>query len=203
MIRATRFALGLGIATLIVLGTTSAAHAQYYAPPPRYGYPPPPPPRHYGMYRDGLVLGFALGGGGISASNCAPGFCGGAISGEFHVGGMMAPNLALLFDLWGNAKGIDGTDGSFSQTFWSAALQYWPANIFWVKGGLGIAHVQISSNSQGLLDDETALGLMLGAGVEVLQAGNMALDLQFRFGHGFYDGGGLNNYAFLVGLSWY
>jgi hypothetical protein len=62
--------------------------------------------------------------------------------------------------------------------------------------------VQVSSDSIGVLDDETALGLLLGAGVEVVQVGNMALDLQFRFGHGFYDTA-VNNYAFLIGLSWY
>jgi hypothetical protein len=209
MTRATRLGLGIGIATILVLGAASTAHAQYqapppgyYAPPPRYGYPPPPPPRRYGMYREGLVVGFALGGGGIASSGCAPGYCGGALSGEFHLGGMLNPRMALMGDVWGNIRGIDGTDGSFSQSFWTLALQFWPVDIFWVKGGLGISHVQISSDSLGLLDDETALGLMVGAGLEIVQVGNMAVDLQFRFGHGFYDQP-LNNYAFLVGLSWY
>jgi hypothetical protein len=213
MIRVTRLFLGLGLATIVLLGGSSIAHAQYQAPPPGYyapppgyggGYPPPPPPRYrYHVYREGLVLGFALGGGGITG-NCAPGYCGGAIAGELHIGGMLNPRMALLFDLWGNARTIDGTggDGTFSQSFWTAALQYWVADIVWIKGGLGISHVTVDSDSQGNLDDETALGLVLAAGVEVLQVGNMALDLQFRFGHGFYDVS-LNNYAFLAGLSWY
>jgi hypothetical protein len=203
MIRATRLGLGLGIATMILLGATSVAHAQYqpgyYAPPPRYGYPPPPP-RHYGMYRDGLVLGFALGGGGIEG-NCAIGYCGGAVSGEFHIGGMLNPRMALLLDVWGNIRNVNGTDSSFSQSFWTAAMQFWPTDILWLKGGLGISHVQVS-DAFGPYQDDTALGLMLGAGVEVLQVGNMALDIQFRAGFGFYNPT-LDNYAFLVGLSWY
>jgi opacity protein-like surface antigen len=207
MIRSTRIGLVLVIATVAVIGSASLAQAQYQAPPPGYYAPPPrygygPPPRRYGFYREGLVVGAAIGGGGISASGCQPGYCGGAISGELHIGGMLNQRLALMFDLWGNARGIDGTDGTLSQSFWTAAFQFWPADIFWLKGGLGISHVQVSSDSIGVVDDETALGLVLGAGVEVVQVGNMALDLQFRFGHGFYDTP-VNNYAFLVGLSWY
>jgi hypothetical protein len=207
MIRATRLGLGLGLAMIIVLGTTSVAHAQYQspgyynAPPPRYGYPPPPPPPPpRGMYRQGLIVGFALGGGGIEG-NCGIGFCGGAVSGEFHIGGMLNPRLAMMFDLWGNARNIDGTTDTFSQTFWTVAGQYWIADIVWLKGGLGISHVQVS-DVYGAYQDDTALGVMLGGGVEVLQVGNMALDLQFRAGFGFYNPS-LDNYAFLVGLSWY
>ncbi|HEX4406724.1 MAG TPA: hypothetical protein VH560_17920, partial [Polyangia bacterium] len=74
MIRVTRLLIGLGLATIVLLGSSSNAQAQYQAPPPGYyapppgygrGYPPPPRPR-YRVYREGLVLGFALGGGGIS-----------------------------------------------------------------------------------------------------------------------------------------
>jgi hypothetical protein len=215
MIRATRIGLGFGIAMLIVLGATSVAHAQYYqappppgyyAPPPRYAYPPPPPPRRYNMYRYGLVVGFALGGGAIDTSNCEPNFCGGAFSGEFHIGGMLNPRLALMLDVWGNFRDfvdpVTGNDDNASQSLWTAALQFWPADILWLKGGLGIAHLQIG-DPYGTFDDETALGLLLGGGVEVVHMANMALDLQFRFGRGFYSVGGLNNYAFLVGLSWY
>jgi hypothetical protein len=206
-----RLATALGIATLVLVGSTSLAHAQYqapppgyYAPPPSYGYPPPPPPpQRRGMYREGLVLGFAIGGGGISGESCSfnPGFCGGAISGELHIGGMLNPHLALMLDVWGNSRDIDGTTDQFSHTFWTAAAQYWVLDQLWLKGGLGISHLQLS-DVFGAYQDDTALGVVLGAGVEVLQVGNMALDLQFRFGTGLYQYS-LNNYAFLVGLSWY
>jgi hypothetical protein len=192
---------------MILLGATSVAHAQYqapppgyYAPPPRYAYPPPPPPRRYGMYREGLVIGGAIGGGGIEG-NCAIGYCGGAFAGELHIGGMLNPRMAMLLDIWGNFRQVDGTNIDFSQTFWTGALRFWPTDMLWLQGGLGISHVQVS-DSVGPYSDDTALGLMLGAGVEVLQVGNMALDLQFRAGFGFYNPS-LDNYAFLVGLSWY
>ena len=113
------------------------------------------------------------------------------------------PRLALMGDVWGAVRGIDNTDGSLSQSFWSVAGQFWLLDQLWLKAGLGIAHVQVSSASVGTLDDETALGVTLAGGVEVFRAANMILDLQGRFGHGFYDAGGVSNYAFLVALNWY
>src|SRR5450432_4680570 len=97
MIRDTRLGLAIGIATILVLGSASIAHAQYqapppgyaappgyYAPPPRYAYPPPPPPRRY-RYRDGLTFGGALGFGGISSNDCPA--CGAGGAWEVHIGG--------------------------------------------------------------------------------------------------------------------
>ncbi len=74
------------------LAGSGEAHAQgYYAPGP--GGPPP-----NGVYRSGLVVGFAVGGGNM-ALNCDG--CGslGGLAAEFHIGGMVAPRLALEFDI--------------------------------------------------------------------------------------------------------
>ncbi|HVZ73995.1 MAG TPA: hypothetical protein VHJ20_16560 [Polyangia bacterium] len=210
MSRLMRCLLAFSLVALVVGATASTAQAQQYyrrPPPPGYGPPPgyyPPPPAYYPRYRNGLVVGFAIGGGGISASDCLPGYCGGAFSGEFHIGGMLTDRLALEGDIWGNVRGVSGTDGSLAQTFWSAALQFWPIEPLWLKGGLGIAH--IPGDDAAAINDETALGLMLAAGVEVVQIRNFAFDIQLRFGHGFYsdaDGGGLTNYALLFGFNWY
>ena len=52
------------------------------------------------MYRSGLVFGFALGGGAITANNCVN--CGGGAGGlEAHLGGMINPQLALLGEILG------------------------------------------------------------------------------------------------------
>ncbi|MDB4981395.1 MAG: hypothetical protein JWM82_2147 [Myxococcales bacterium] len=206
MSRPVRILLTVCLAALVVGATASPASAQYGPPPRSYGYPPPPPPT--ASYRSGLVVGVGVGVGGISASNCAPGYCGAAISGEFHIGGMLNYRLALEGEVWGNARTISNTggDGTLSQSFWTVAAQYWLIEQLWIKGGLGIAHVQVSSDSLGTLDDETALGLVLAAGGEIFTSNNFALDLQLRFGHGFYDeanGGAVNNYALLIGFNWY
>jgi hypothetical protein len=209
MIHGTRLGLGIGLATILVLGSASVAHAQYqqpgyYAPPPRYGYPPPPPPPRRGMYRYGLVVGLGLGFGGISAENCGD-VCGAAGSFEFHLGGMLNDRTALVGDIWFNGRSIPNSDASTLHTLYTLALQYWPADIFWIKGGVGGGNMNISSNVDGFnYGDENGLGLMGAAGIEFLQLGNFALDGQFRFGHGFYSqGGDVNVWALMIGANWY
>jgi hypothetical protein len=213
MIRVTRLFLGLGLATILLLGGGSIAHAQYQAPPPGYyapppgyggGYPPPPPRRYFREYRSGLTLGGALGVGTISADDC--GACGGGLAWEFHIGGMVTPQFAILADLSGIVRNYDdGTGGStLTNSLFAVAAQYWIIPILWVKGGIGDAHIALSDytgNTYG--NEENALGFLLAGGVEVIHAPNFALDLQLRLMHGDYSGGGATNYAFLVGVNWY
>ena len=191
-------ALAFGMTLAILLANLPSAHAQY-------GYPPPPPPR--GVYRSGLLLGLSLGAGGISAENC--GFvCGGGFSGEFHVGGMITPRLALMGDFWGVFHPWSDAAGSATtiHTISSFALQHWVSPIVWLKGGIGFGRMQLVDESGGgyTYAEETGLAVMGAVGVEVLQLADFALDLQFRLGRGFYDiGGDGNSYAFMVGLNWY
>jgi hypothetical protein len=212
MIRDTRLVTALGIATLLVLGSGSIAHAQYQspppaynAPPPGYGYPPPPPaPQRTGMYRDGLIVGVGLGVGNISANACTT--CGGGLALEFHIGGMLTPRLALVFDLWGVGHTYDdGAGGStLTNSMFTVGAQYWAMDQLWFKAGLGGARITVSDvNGNVYAGDENALGLLVAGGFEVLQYGNFALDLQLRLGHGTYSGGGATNVAFLVGANWY
>jgi len=195
---AKSLALAFGIMATTLLAGASSAQAQY-------GYPPPPPPQ--GFYRSGLVLGFGVGGGSISADNCGD-VCGGGFSGEFHIGGMINPRLALMGDFWGVFHPWDfgGYSATTAHSISSFALQYWVTPIVWLKGGMGIGRMQLIDESSGgvTFGDETGFALMGGAGVEVVQIGNFALDLQLRLGHGFYsEGGDVNSVAFMVGLNWY
>src|SRR5450432_2680025 len=213
MIRDTRLVLGFGIATLLVLGSGSIAHAQYQSPPPGYnapppgygGYPPPPPPPpRSGMYRSGLVLGVGIGLGRISASDCGD-VCGVGFAGEFHIGGMIQPRLALMGDFSVDTHSIPNSDGTLVHTIYTFAAQYWVTDFVWLKGGVGGGNIQIQSKSSDLVyTDESGLAIMGAAGVEVLQMGGFALDLQLRLAHGFYStDGDATNAAFLVGFNWY
>ena len=195
-----RVAVGVGIAMLALMGSLSEAHAQYGAPPPYY---PPPAPR--GVYRSGLILGGSLGAGSISAEACGT-VCGAAFMGEVHIGGMLNPRLALMGDFWLGARGwSDPTigDGSTIHNIDTLALQYWAADILWIKGGVGFGHMQLS-DVIGTFGDETGLAVMGAIGLEVLQSYNTTLDLQLRAGHGFYsEGGDVNNFALMIGFNWY
>lgn len=211
--------VGLGIALLTLLGSFSVAQAQYAPPPPPYYPPPPPPPPPRGVYRSGLVYGFSLGIGSFSFANCGD-ICGAAGMGEFHIGGMIAPRLALEGDFWGGIHAFSDTDfglgdGTTFNGIYTLALQYWLTDIIWIKGGLGLGNVQISVScdidTDCNVDDETGFAFMLGAGIEIVQSYNFALDLQLRYGNVVYkaaDNGGqgdgdTNMFAFMVGFNWY
>jgi hypothetical protein len=207
--RQYRSLFGFAIAALLLLGSASIANAQYYGAPPPRGYggypPPPPPPAPMNAYRHGLTLGAGIGIGGISAADTCGNVCGVAGAFEFHIGVMLNPRLAILFDFWANNHFIPNTDASTTHSIYTGALQYWVADKIWLKGGIGGANMNISSDYDGFIYDRAnGLGIMGAGGFEVLQMYNFALDLQLRLGHGFYDPyGDVNSWALMIGANWY
>ena len=194
-----RLAVALGIGAIVLLGSLATAHAQYAAPPPYYG---PRPSR--GLYRGGLVLGFGLGLGNISTDeDCIR--CSGAAGGlEFHIGAMVNPRLAVLFEAWGLARSVDG-GGTLTNSIGMGALQYWVTDVLWLKGGLGFGSIRFSYDDYyyGGSDTLSGLGLAAAGGFEIMQSPGFALDLQLRVAHMSYDFGGATNLALMVGFNWY
>jgi Outer membrane protein beta-barrel domain len=222
------FALATALAGVVVAGWSSVAHAQYQAPPPGYGPPPgyapppppppayqPPPPRYYGygyprprVYREGLIIGFGLGGGGITSpdQNGVPcgDACGGAFAFEGHLGVMLNPRLGIMGDFWVNDHPISNSDSSTVQSIYTLALQYWVNDIFWLKGGLGGGHISVTSASAGDLGSDSGFALMGAVGIELVQSPIFALDLHLRVGHGFYSPDpDATNWALMVGFTWF
>ncbi len=209
---------GLGVVLLTVLGSVSVAEAQGY-PPPYYPPPPPPPMAPHGVYRAGVVYGFSVGLGAIGASNYAGASCGDACGGagllEAHLGGMIAPRTALMFEVWGADHPWSDAAGNSHETFNSfitAAAQFWLNDILWLKGGLGLAYYHDTINDtyygySAVTTSDSGFGIFGAAGVEVLQSYNFALDIQGRIGSGFYsqygNGFSVQNYALMVGFNWY
>ena len=194
-----RLAVSIGIAMLTTFAGLSAAQAQYGPPRPYYA---PPPPR--GVYRSGLVFGGSLGFGDIASDGCGP-YCGGGFFFEGHLGGMLNPRLALEGDFWGavhrwdNGMGL----GTTYHGLYTFAAQYWATDFFWLKGGFGFAQLNFGYDNTAT-PSQTGPGLLGAAGFEVVQSYNFALDLQVRFGHGFYDTGpDINQVAFMIGVNWY
>src|SRR5579863_5459582 len=205
--------LAIGIIVCTVLGSVSVAQAQGY-PPPYYPPPPPPPPPH-GVFRAGLVWGFAVGLGDVGMSNCGS-TCGGAFAIEGHIGGMISPRAALMFEGWGadHPYSTGGSDFETINTFWTGAAQFWLNDNFWIKGGAGVAVLRLTEDVNDIYGntvvaetDFTGFALFGAAGIELLQSYNFALDIQGRIGNGFYSNSGtsfnVQNYALMVGFNWY
>jgi hypothetical protein len=197
---ARKYWIVLGLAAAVLLGSSSKASAQYYgrpryAPAPAY-YPP-------SSYRSGLVIGGSIGFGGLTADACD--ICGGGLSLEGHIGGMLNPQLALMFDVWTVIHPISNSNDDMTSTLYTGALQLWLTPILWLKGGAGLGNTTVGNNLDGFAG-ATGFALMGGAGVELVQRGPFALDLQGRVGHTFIadiDGGPVTQYAFMIGFNWY
>ena len=98
--------------------------------------------------------------------------------GEFHIGGMVSPRLAIMGDFWEAGRYYSGDavlgSGGLYNGIYTLAAQFWLNDIIWVKGGIGFGHIQISSDYVGddyndNVDDESGFAFMLAAGIEIVQ----------------------------------
>jgi hypothetical protein len=200
---------------LAIVATSGIAAAQPYA------YGPPRDPQGFHRRAGRLALGFSFGlgymndnGQRLDCAGCDVQPITGMLEG--HIGGMLSNRMALLFEIQGNAQQIalDPTnDVTLRQVLIMGALQYWLTPIVWIKGGIGVANVDVIDNNSGIVYgvNDSGLGLMAGIGVELLSARHFALDLQGRLTEGIYhynDGttAGSDNITsgtIGLGLNWY
>lgn len=193
------------VAFAAVLLAPAVAAAQ-----PSYGGPPPPPPGGYysqptqvaGGFHDRagrMAIGFSFGLGGmqigdddVTCPSCDYEPIGGEF--DFHIGGMLSPRFALLFEVQGNGKTVEENlfgAKTLMQVTAMAAGQYWLTPQLWVKGGIGAASLSYSYDDgyeSASEDIDEGLALMGGIGYEVLSARNFSIDLQGRMISGTYDG---------------
>jgi hypothetical protein len=190
-------------ATLLLAGR---AEAQGYGPGYYPGAPPPPP---RGIIRSGLVFGFGIGLGAISFTDCDDCEVLGGLGLEGHIGGMIAPNLALLFDAAVVVHPLDdgrGGTSSLASITYMGVLRGWVSRIFWLQGGLGGGYMSLGDEYGTIATSEMGFGVLLGAGIELVQSTSFALDLQLRISASRYDYGdgvGVANTVLQVGLNWY
>jgi hypothetical protein len=169
-------------------------------PPPPYAPPLPDPP---GIHRRGFIFGFSLGAGTMGCSDCGGSDTLGGLSLELHLGGMLTPRVALMFDGSGVVHTFEG-GGSLTHVVDTVALQVWAADRLWLKGGLGIGQLTASeSESSSTLRSETRAAAMLAIGVELFQGRSSALDLQLRGAATSFSDATVTNGSLLIGYSWY
>jgi hypothetical protein len=197
----------------LVLAPGLAAAQGYYGGGPGYNQPQPVPGGFHN--RAGrLTWGFSFGLGYMNDNGdrvtCA-GCDAQPVTGEFdfHIGGMLNPRLAILFEVQGNGQQIAldaNNDATLVQVLAMGAVQYWLTPQLWLKGGIGVAHLDINDNVAGVTFPQSdGLGLMGGLGYELMSARNFALDLQGRLTEGSYNGTGdhITSGTVGLGLNWY
>lgn len=213
------------VAFAAVLAAPAVAAAQ-----PGYGptsAPPPPPPQGYysqpagipGGFHDRagrMALGFSFGLGGMKANDEAIS-CAGCdydpIAGEFdfHIGGMLSPRFALLFEVQANVQTV-ADNAYYVETLGSAAgmvaAQYWLTPQLWLKGGLGFASLSVSRDDgyETQSSDSVEGGAAMGAiGYELLSARTFSIDLQGRLITASYEDidANITSGTIGVGFNWF
>jgi hypothetical protein len=203
----------------LAMARSAAAQPGQYPPPPPpdYGYGPPPPP-YYGpppaLERNGITVGFGFGLGAMNADS-GPLRCSGSdydpVAGgiDFHIGGMINPRLALMFEIAGTGQQLDA-DGveMLTQVMLLGAVQYWVTPMLWIKGGIGTSSLGLSYDDGYESDSaelDTGLGVLGAIGFEVLHSTQFAIDLQLRLASGSYGNldDEIHSGTFGVGFNWY
>jgi hypothetical protein len=130
---------------------------------------------------------------------------------DFHIGGMLSPRFAVLFELQGNGQQValdPNNDATLVQVLAMGAVQYWLTPQLWIKGGIGVAHLELNDNVSGITysPPSDGLGIMGGLGYELMSARNFAIDLQGRLTEGSYSGttgDHITSGTIGLGVNWY
>lgn len=202
----------LVLAFLLVPGV--AAAQGYYGGGPGYSQPPPAPlPGGYHNRMGRLAWGFSVGLGGMHDSGSNVTRCGNcdynpmAIEFDGHIGGFLSPRFALMAEGQVNAQTVAHDiydDTVLSQNALMIAGQFWLTPQFWIKGGIGFAHLY-ADNYYEVWDFGTGGAIMGAAGYELMSARNFAVDLQGRIIQGSYEGfdDSVTSGTIGVGINWY
>jgi|GEM_PF-1366422 len=187
----------VGLATLAGLTALSSGSAQAEEYDHRDGE---------GIHRHGFTAGLSLGFGDLICDGDGCDDFTEAGSFDFHLGAVVQPSLAVLFDAWWMIH----TENRFTvdQGIFTAALQYWPMDHFFLRGGVGVARASYSYD--GTFVDATdrtdfVPAFSVGIGVEPIATSTFGLDIMLKYGTGFYSDGDtrIQNLAVTVGISFY
>ena len=207
----------IGLLAAIPTLAPSEASAQpggYYGPP--RGGPPPSSQLPGGFHnRQGrLTFGFSAGiggmnddGGDIECVSCDYNPLAGQVSG--HIGGFIGPRFALLFEAQANIQQLSQEQFAEDDIFLTqyaamVAGQYWLTPQLWIKGGIGLANLQLS-DAFGEQEVDNGTAIMGAIGFEVFSARNFSVDLQGRLLNGAYKGidNNITAGSVGVGINWF
>ena len=147
------------------------------------------------------MLGFSIGGGSMVA-DCDGCDSQSGVAADAHLGGMINPNLAILWD--GSVVAHTEQNLTLASTVSVGAIQYWIVPNVWLKGGLGFGRLSVSDDRSGTVaESDTAGAFLAAAGVELMQSGNFALDGSVRFATVAYDQANVTNASVNIGFNWY
>jgi hypothetical protein len=180
---------------------------------------PPPRAPGYGSYQDsegfflrrGLTAGLGFGVGALSTDSgifdcrdCV--FRPAAVGFHGHLGVMLDHRLALSGEYWNQIQRLDYFGDAYGiQHMLMGSLQHWLHPQFWIKGGLGLASLQVSYYDGFVEELNYGTALMAAAGYEFAFAPDFSIDVQLRLGTGMYRhvSDRANTALLGIGIAWF
>jgi len=154
------------------------------------------------VYREGFLIGFSVGAGGLGPDSCDD--CGLGVGGDLHIGAMASRSVAVMLE------GSFVTRDEVTHGLFGVAGQFWPdpAGRFWLKGGVGVGSLDDDGSFDRFDDFDDSNNhvyptLFGGAGVEVVRSGRFTIDIQARGAATFQRGDTAHSVSLNVGLNWY
>lgn len=167
-------------------------------------------------WTDGWMVGIGPVGGQPLNSNCTDCSSSPAFGMEMRIGRMLTPRVALMLDTHAVAVGRSDVAASgvattsVVQGVAAAAVQWWPVDRFWLKGGIGHGEAQgtvtaigVYGGSVDLIAKETGFGMIAATGYELYQGTSFRLDASLRYAGIHTDVKYRGNLLLGLGFGWY
>ncbi len=128
---------------------------------------------------------------------------------DLHIGAMLSPRLAILGEYAVTAQQLDGFGNTtLNQHMVLAAAKLWLLPSLWIKGGLGVAILDLTFDDGFVRANktiDTGVGSVAAIGIELLSTPRYALDLQLRLASGNYESfdTNVNSGLLQVGVAWF
>jgi hypothetical protein len=175
----------------LIIGALLAATATAAAEPAPAPAPPARAPDPL------LLVGVSVGAGVMNPTGCGGCEPAGGLALDAAIGVFLTRRLALVGDVFAVASDQGGI--RFASGVAVLAAQYWVMPALWLRGGAGMARLQVSEGPGA----DSALGVSAAIGHELLREGGFRLDVRARAAHGSYEIGGVSSFALLLAGSWY
>lgn len=157
--------------------------------------------------REGLALGVALGPSlqiGVGEALEEATGTGGSL--DLRIGNSASDRLAWFVDLFVAAAPREDDASAVNinrTTTLTGGLQVFVLEALWLRGGLGLATLDLKSELMPEKRSHSGLGGIAGGGIDVLRRGRFALSGDLTFVSGLYKGGFVTALVAQLGLTWY
>lgn len=154
--------------------------------------------------RQGFWISFGFGAGSLGCSDCGDGEDEedrlNGVNFYLRAGGTLSQRLLIGGEVNGWSKTQDGT--TLTLTNVGPTLLFYPSaqGGFYLKGGLGLASIEVDFGAVNFEDE--GVGLTIGLGYDARVGRNFALTPYFDILSSSFDGASFNQVAFGLGFTW-